>query len=300
MAKRKKKTLARLGITLLAALLLLIFKEWPSPSVKDSTATVGSSVETNSEPKKAEGPKVLEGRSDPDARPFPASPIRDFDAAKVQLRKLFSRGRDFYCSCSYDFTRRPNVDPSSCGLSSKTDRAKRIEWEHVVPASFYGRQFAAWKKGDPSCHGRNKRGRECARKVSATFRRIESDMYNLVPAVGELNAVRGDNSFGEIPGETREFGACDFETIADTTEPKVDIRGDIARIYYYLDARYPDFGIVNSSNQTLFQEWAKADPLDAKEAARLKKIEAIQGNSFFIGRLAKGDSVKVSVPSLRQ
>ncbi|MBC7660852.1 MAG: endonuclease [Chitinophagaceae bacterium] len=179
------------------------------------------------------------------------------------------------------------VDPSSCGLVSKSPRAKRIEWEHVVPASYFGKQFVEWRKGDVSCTGRATRGRECARRASPAFRQIESDMYNLVPAVGELNRARGDSSYGIIPGEPREFGACDFETFSKITEPRPEIRGDIARIYFYMDVRYPQFQIVNSMNQNMLEEWAEADPIDQAEATRLQKIEDIQGNSFFIGRLAK-------------
>ncbi len=33
-------------------------------------------------------------------------------------------------------------------------------------------------------------------------------MYNLVPAVGEINGLRSNYSFGIIPGEKREFGSC--------------------------------------------------------------------------------------------
>lgn len=295
MGSRKKKTFTRLWITLLAALLFLVFKEWPTASEKTPMPSRNRNVETSSLPSQKDHNETSRhhpstSNLDLDEKPLPKSDIRDFDTAKTHLRKLFSRGRDFYCSCSYDFTKRPHVDPSSCGLRSKTARAKRIEWEHVVPASFYGRQFSAWKKGDRSCRGRNQRGRECARKVSPNFRQIEGDMYNLVPAVGELNAVRGDSSFGEIPGEPREYGACDFETLANTTEPKPDIRGNIARIYFYMDARYPDFGIVHASNQSMLQDWAEADPMDAAERERVAKIERIQGNSFFIGRLAPIES----------
>lgn len=35
-------------------------------------------------------------------------------------------------------------------------------------------------------------------------------MYNLVPTVREINEDRSNFSFGMIPGESREYGACDF------------------------------------------------------------------------------------------
>jgi deoxyribonuclease-1 len=290
MASKKKKPRMSIWLTVLAALLLMVFRELSKREEKHSRPA--------SRHEKADTPSVAHGKPGTgsssestgiDEMLVPTTTIRDFNSAKDQLRKLFSRGRDFYCNCSYDFSRRPQVDPSSCGLTSKAERAKRIEWEHVVPASFYGRQFTAWKKGDPQCRGRDKKGRECARKVSSAFRQIEGDLYNLVPAVGELNRVRGDSAYGEVPGEPREFGACDFEAIAHITEPRSDIRGDIARIYFYMDARYPDFKIINEGNQRLFEEWAAVDPIDAAERERVRKIEAAQGNSFFIGRLSKAE-----------
>ncbi len=300
MAKRKKKNSASLLTIALAALLLFVFKNY-IPNDKESDQEASHSKAQGFDTKPAQDRTEINKKTlEIDENTFTKSKIRDFDSAKNELRRLFSRGKDFYCSCSYDFTRRPHVDPSSCGLVSKSDRAKRIEWEHVVPASFYGRQFVAWKKGDPSCHGRDKRGRECARKVSPVFRQIEGDLYNLVPAVGELNGVRGDNNYGEIPGEPREYGACDFETLANVTEPKSDIRGDIARIYFYMDARYPDFGIVNPQNQTMLEQWALADPMDSKEEERVRKIEAVQGNSFFIGRLAQNPSSSAKAGQISQ
>lgn len=291
MARRQKKTSAPLWLIILASLVVLVLRGLPEPT-KDRPERETKQVERVRKPnsnshRTRESSHPSTPTLEPDEKQLPPSNIADFDAAKRELRRLFSRGRDFYCGCSYDFTRKPNVDPSSCGLRSTSERAKRIEWEHVVPASFYGRQFTAWKKGDPSCRGRDKRGRECARKVSPAFRQIEGDLYNLMPAVGELNRARSDKSYGMIAGEPREYGACDFETLGGITEPKEDIRGDIARIYFYMDARYPEFGIVNASNLSLLEEWAKADPIDAREQERVRKIEAVQGNSFFIGRLAK-------------
>lgn len=283
----KKKRNKSLWISLFAVLLVLILRQWPqiipssdNPAVRDER----SSSKTHQDQKPAT-PLPSRPSLTIDEPDVPKSRIHDFDGAKNELRKLFGRGREFYCDCSYDFSRKPNVDPTSCGLKSSSARAGRIEWEHVVPASFYGRQFAEWRKGDPSCTGRHRKGRECARKASPVFRQIEGDMYNLQPSVGELNRVRGDTSYGDVPGEPREFGRCDFERFANKTEPRPEIRGDIARIYFYMDARYPQFHIVNEDNLKMLEEWAVSDPIDDAERTRLRKIEDVQGNSFFIGRL---------------
>ena len=44
-------------------------------------------------------------------------------------------------------------------------------------------------------------------------------MYNLVPAVGEINGLRSNYSFGMISGEKREFGSCDMEIESRKAEP---------------------------------------------------------------------------------
>ena len=72
---------------------------------------------------------------------------------------------------------------------------------------------AAWRDGRPDCvdaKGQAFKGRNCASKTSVTFRYMEADMYNLYPAVGELNQLRSNFSMAEIAGEERRFGRCDF------------------------------------------------------------------------------------------
>ena len=58
---------------------------------------------------------------------------------------------------------------------------------------------------------------------------------NLRPAVGELNADRSDLPYGEIEGEDREYGSCDFEVQGGIAEPEASDRGEIARTYLYME-----------------------------------------------------------------
>ncbi len=39
-----------------------------------------------------------------------------------------------------------------------------------------------------------------------------------------------------------------------------------------------EYGIINDSNRALFQAWATADPVDAWECERVKRVEGVQGN----------------------
>ncbi len=65
-------------------------------------------------------------------------------------------------------------------------------------------------------------------------------------------------------------------------EPRPEVRGNIARIYFYMNWAYPGHGILTKKNQKLFEAWDKEDPVDDWECERSKRIEGIQrnGNPF--------------------
>ena len=103
-------------------------------------------------------------------------------------------------------------------------------------------------------------------------------MYNLVPAIGEINGLRSNYSFAIIPGEDREFGTCDMEIQGRKAEPPPAVRGNIARIYYYMDSAYLGHGVISKKNRKLYIAWDKEDPVDDWECKRAKRTEGIQGN----------------------
>ena len=210
--------------------------------------------------------------------------FQSFRKAKRALhQQVFRDHREtLYCGCRYGSDRQ--VDLQSCGYVPKRDnkRAHRIEWEHVVPAAVFGAGLAAWRDGHPDCidkRGRPFKGRQCARKVSTEFRTMEADLYNLYPAIGEVNSLRSDRSMGEIPGEARELGRCDVEIAGRHVEPRASVRGDIARTYRYMDAAYPGRGILSPRDRQLLEAWALQDPVDPWECERARRVEAIQGNT---------------------
>src|SRR5690606_27281162 len=114
-------------------------------------------------------------------------------------------------------------------------------------------------------------------KTDATFRRMEADLHNLVPAVGELNGDRSNYRFGMLEGEPRVYGQCDFEVDFKLrrAEPKDDRRGDVARIYFYMRDQY-GLQISRQQNQ-LFTAWSKLDPPDAWEGSRDGRLALLQG-----------------------
>ena len=158
-----------------------------------------------------------------------------------------------------------------------------------MPAHAFGQSFEAWRSGDAGCrdkNGKEFRGRRCVRKVSSLFRLMESDLYNLQPVIGEVNADRSNYSMAMIDGESRAYGACDVEVAERKIEPRPEVRGDIARTYFYMDWAYPGRGIISSRRRKLFEAWDRADPVSEWEYKRIQAIRRVQGNrNPFVGKV---------------
>jgi deoxyribonuclease I len=105
---------------------------------------------------------------------------------------------------------------------------------------------------------------------------MQSDMHNLFPTVGEVNGDRSNYIFGEIDGEDRKYGECDFEVAERIAEPKKSIRGDIARSYLYMSHQYKMK--IPDDYEELLRRWHLSDPPDEWERDRNSLIEDVQGN----------------------
>jgi len=142
----------------------------------------------------------------------------------------------------------------------------------VVPAENFGRHFKEWREGHPSCvdsKGKSYKGRRCASRVSAKFREMEADRINLVPAIGQVNALRSNYRYYEIPGEKRKFGKCDIEIEGRKFEPPEDKKGDVARIYRYMSKKY-GISLIGRQASKLFEVWEKGDPISKEECIRVR------------------------------
>jgi len=208
-----------------------------------------------------------------------------FNKSKKLLERVIykesERRIDIYCGCQYN--QKKEVDFNSCGYTPQKDnkRAHRIEWEHVVPAEAFGQSFVEWREGHPDCvDSREKtfKGRKCAEKLNSEYRLMQADMYNLYPAVGEVNGLRSNYSMAMIPGNNYRFGECKTKIEDRKIEPRPEVRGEIARTYMYMERAYPGHGIISGKNEKLFQAWDKADPVDEWECERATRIAKIQGN----------------------
>jgi len=207
----------------------------------------------------------------------PPIPIRSrapttFQAAKKAANRIYLDNRvTFYCGCRYSIN--GVIDHASCGYTPRNPgkRSLQLEWEHVVPAQAFGKHRVCWK----GCDGL--KGRLCCRKKDQQFKIMEADLMNLVPSVGEINGDRSSRPYGEVAGEPRAYGSCDFEIDfqRDVAEPRESIRGDIARIYMHMFTAYPGGLPLSDEEVTRFKAWSNADPQDDWERKKIEKIKSI-------------------------
>jgi len=208
--------------------------------------------------------------------------IQSFTQAKRILMKQVYRGHQKTFYCGSQFTQGNYVIHNNGYVPRrKSPRARRLEWEHIVHLVSFGPKFSEWRDGHPQCldsRGRPFKGPNCAEKMNIQFRFMQCDLYNLVPVIGEIRGLRSDYGYAMIPEENAEFGSCDIEIAYNKVEPPPGIRGDIARIHFYMDSAYPAYDLVSRENRKLFETWDQQDPVDAWECERAKRIEAIQNN----------------------
>ncbi|MGE4289524.1 MAG: endonuclease [Salinivirgaceae bacterium] len=99
-----------------------------------------------------------------------------------------------------------------------------------------------------------------------------SDLHNLKPANPSENSSRSNDYF-------------DNSRTADTYEPRDEVKGDIARILFYMTVRYSNLELVNSAPATyqmalldVLLDWHNEDPVDDFERNRNEVIYSYQNN----------------------
>ena len=209
-----------------------------------------------------------------------AEPPKDFSEAKKIARYLF---RDhpvtLYCGCAYDES--GTINWQSCGYQPKKhlQRARRIEWEHIVPAHRFGKHLACWK-GVCDAQGQNCcRGRACCQKYDEHFRRMESELNNLYPAIGEINALRTNYEFENLDqAPILAFGRCliKVDHRARKMEPPSTVKGLIARAYLYMSQQYQM--PLSQTEQAQYERWDKEHPPEAWEKTWNERVMIVQGD----------------------
>lgn len=206
-----------------------------------------------------------------------SSPPANFEQAKNLMRMVYhDRPVTSYCGCNIRWNRNTGssgqIDLASCGYEMRSPnsqnmqtRARRVEVEHVFPASWMIEQF--------QCGSRN----DC-RKNSREFNFAEADLVGLIPTVGEVNADRSNYRFDMIQGPATQYGSCDFKVdfANQRAEPGDHIKGKIARIHFYYADRY---GFrLSQQQQRLMSAWDRQFQVSSWELERNRRIINLQGN----------------------
>jgi endonuclease I len=126
-----------------------------------------------------------------------------------------------------------------------------------------------------------------------------TDAHHLRPCDISVNSARGNDDFDNggdfyIDGD----GATTCKTDADSWEARDEVKGDVARMLFYMAVRYegdngePDLELVDAVNTVVLNttgkgyhgklstllEWHKADPVDSFEINRNNVIYSFQEN----------------------
>ncbi len=203
-----------------------------------------------------------------------------FSYTKKQAKKIWADHREsFYCGCTFD--KHLSVHHASCSYTPiDKRRAKKIEWEHLVPVSWFGHHRSCWEnakynKRDPRSH---------CEKIDPVFKIMLHDLHNLVPAIGEVNKARSNYGFTTLETKTL-FNGCEItiDKNAKKVEPKDSIKGTIARVHLYMEQTYGENEFRLSAKQReQYLDWHKRFPPSAWEKTWNKRVFNIQGknNSF--------------------
>ena len=198
---------------------------------------------------------------------------------------------DMYATCDYT----PGDDQ---GSSSATECTGGYNREHSLPKSWWGNSGNAYKSTAYGC-----------------------DLGHLIPTDVHVNGIRSAFPFGEVVTANYNFAiskqgtsgtslSVDKNTISGTSttfdattvfEPSDDYKGDLARMYMYMRARYSDLnlgqtagGVIHFTTTTdaandskygwkdysviLLMKWHRQDPVSQKEIDRNNAMERLQGN----------------------
>ncbi|MGF1760171.1 deoxyribonuclease I [Photobacterium sagamiensis] len=199
-----------------------------------------------------------------------AAPPTSFSKAKKIAVKIYQdHPTSFYCGCDIKWQGKKGVpDLASCGyqVRKQKKRASRIEWEHVVPAWQFGHQLQCWQDG----------GRKNCKK-NKQFKRMEADLHNLRPAIGEVNGDRSNYKFLPWNGNSGAFyGQCEMKIDFKNrrADPPAKARGAIARTYLYMNQEYK-FSLSRQQRQ-LMEAWNRQYPVSSWECERDRRIAKVQ------------------------
>lgn len=219
--------------------------------------------------------------------------FKDFNNATKQLmNKIYKEipKKTIYCKAKFNKNKLIlNINEYTYNTNI---RRKKLEWEHIVPAQNFGKNFIEWQYGNTLCIEKGISGRDCAKTINEEYQFMQSDLYNIYPAIGFINAKRSNFPFKD--GDTRitqiisfannfindkknGFNKCTIVIKDKTVIPPNSTKGNIARTYLYMAHTYKKYRLTNQQ-KLLFNKWNKEYPVTKDECHRAKLISKLQGN----------------------
>ena len=194
-----------------------------------------------------------------------------YDGLLEAYKETDTREDGYVCDWYSKSTKFVHIEDKAGSYKKEGDVYNR---EHLVPQSWFG-------SGKP-----------------------KSDLHHVVPTDGYVNNRRGNYPLGEVGSATYtsnggycKLGSCKTTGYNGTVfEPGDDVKGDIARIYFYMATCYENLvanwnggtaSVVFAGNKypalnewalDMFMRWAEDDPVDEVEKARNIAAAGIQKN----------------------
>jgi len=174
--------------------------------------------------------------------------------------RSFTHAQKIFKQMDLDYTRTAfsndeyMYDPTTClnKLYLKKDHNKSVVFVRIVPETLVAKGRECYTQ--PICtnmSGQKHKGLSCCRKADKNYKKYERDIFNIMPIV-----------------EGREYF---------NVEPPLHIRGNIARVYLYMNKYYH----LNLDDKQLqkYELWHQQDSVDEKECVMHERIFKVQGRS---------------------
>ena len=203
--------------------------------------------------------------------------IKDHNVIAYKSLEPYYEQTDFYGDTVWDMysTCRFTMDDANKPQSEVCDAWNK---EHSIPQSWFN-------EGSP----------------------MKSDLFHVYPTDARVNNFRSNYPYGEVSGgngtgfkdnkDGHGLGKLGTNTFPGYSgkvfEPADDYKGDFARTYFYMVARYRDRDLTNSEGsnvftssktnltdfaKNLFLKWHRNDPVSDKEIDRNQAVYGIQHN----------------------
>ncbi len=177
-----------------------------------------------------------------------------------------------------------------CAVTAQADYRQIVEetfWEKVYPTggqTFYcNTEFSSsspvlnvghiyptnWISEFLGCRSE----RTCLR-TKPEYEVMISDMHNMIPVNAYQYLKLKGSVFGNLD-DSIDTNECGIRKRFHLIDPPKELKGDIARIHFYMHQKYQ---LPLNSNYAFMKEWHRQDPPSPEEKAKNQRINDAQGN----------------------